>query len=136
MNPKRIVIDGKSYDSVNEMPADVRRQYEKTMRSVGREIDSGETNSTPNMPNAITSTDDLANPFADKNNNGVPDIMENIPSLSVFGGMNIVVDGVEYHSPDDLPSEARARYEQAMGSLDKNRNGIPDFLEGFVNVDL
>ena len=35
MNPKVIVIDGKTYNSVNEMPADVRQQYEQAMRSLG-----------------------------------------------------------------------------------------------------
>jgi hypothetical protein len=29
MNPKIIVIDGKTYNSVEEMPADVRQKYEQ-----------------------------------------------------------------------------------------------------------
>ena len=43
-------------------------------------------------------------------------------------------DGLEqeFNSLDDLPPDARARYEQAMGRLDADRNGIPDFVEGMI----
>jgi hypothetical protein len=124
MNPRRIVIDGTSYNSVSEMPLDVRRQYEQAMRTVR----SGDTNAEPNT------TDNLTNLFADKNNDGIPDLIENIPAINVFGGTKFVVDGVEYNSVADLPPEARAKYEQAMSTLDKNQNGVPDFLEGFVKM--
>jgi hypothetical protein len=124
MNPRRIVIDGTSYNSVSEMPPDVRRQYEQAMRTVR----SGDTNAEPNT------TDNLTNLFADKNNDGIPDLIENIPAINVFGGTKFVVDGVEYNSVADLPPEARAKYEQAMSTLDKNQNGVPDFLEGFVKM--
>jgi hypothetical protein len=134
MNPKRIVIDGKSYNSVNEMPPEVRRQYEEAMRAVRSGIGDAEAGETPNMPNASTSTGGLANLFADNNKDGMPDVMDNIPAVNVFGGMNIVVDGVTYNRLEDLPPEARARYEQAMGFLDRDRNGIPDFLERFVDA--
>ena len=33
MNPKLIVIDGKTYNSVDEMPEDIRKQYEQAMSS-------------------------------------------------------------------------------------------------------
>jgi hypothetical protein len=118
MNPRRIVIDGTSYNSVSEMPLDVRRQYEQAMRTVR----SGDTNAEPNT------TDNLTNLFADKNNDGIPDLIENIPAINVFGGTKFVVDGVEYNSVADLPPEARAKYEQAVSALDKNQNGVPDFL--------
>jgi len=45
-----------------------------------------------------------------------------------------MVDGKTYNSIEDLPPEARARYETAMGALDKNQNGMPDFLEGMISM--
>lgn len=123
MNPRKIVIDGKTYNSVDEMPEDVRRSYEEAMRGLG---------STP--PAANSPMQILNNVFADGNNNGVPDIIENQQFINVSGGMSFVVDGKTYNSVDDLPPDARARYEQAMSMMDGNRNGMPDFLEGMMNV--
>ena len=36
----------------------------------------------------------------------------------------------------DLPPDVRARYEPAMGKLDANKNGMPDFLEGMINTPI
>jgi hypothetical protein len=104
MNPKLIVIDGKTYNSVNEMPPEVRARYEQAVRSLGDEDRDGRT-----------------------------DIFDAAPPAPVMsGGMKFVVDGREYTSIEDLPPEARAKYEQAMGILDKNQDGMPDFLEGML----
>ena len=123
MNQRKIVIDGKTYNSVDEMPEDVRRTYEEAMRGLG---------SAPSA--ALDPMQALNNLFADANNNGMPDIMENQPVINIAGGTHLVVDGRTYNSVDDLPPDARARYEQAISSMDSNRNGIPDFLEGMMNV--
>lgn len=104
MKSRLIVIDGKTYNSVNEMPDDVRRQYEQAMSS-----------------------------FKDQDGNRIPDAIENTRSASVAAdSFKVVLDGKEFYSLDDLPPEARAKYEQAMGTLDANRNGIPDFVEGML----
>ncbi len=124
MNPKQIVIDGKTYNSVEEMPADVRRNYEEALRNMGSASAAG-------APNMLAG---LAQVFADNNNDGTPDMMQSAPTIKLSGGMKIVVNGQTYDSVDDLPPEFRARYEQAMGAMDKNRNGIPDFVEGMMNV--
>lgn len=43
----------------------------------------------------------------------------------------IVYEGKTYNSVDELPPEARRKYEEAMDKLgDANQNGIPDLLEG------
>jgi hypothetical protein len=106
MNPKLIVIDGKTYNSVNEMPTDVRAKYEQAMRGL-----------------------------KDMDRDGTPDVFDAAPPAPVMSsGMRFVVDGREYTSIEDLPPEARARYEQAMGALDKNQNGMPDFLEGMLGM--
>ncbi|GAB4467472.1 MAG: hypothetical protein Kow0070_30770 [Anaerolineales bacterium] len=102
MNPTHIVIDGKVYKSVDEMPADVRARYEQAAASLWQEI---------------------------------PQTSQPSPSASVLtSGMKFIVDGQEYHRLEDLPPEARAKYEQAMAMLDKNQNGMPDFLEGMPGM--
>jgi hypothetical protein len=124
MNPKVIVIDGKTYHSVNGMPPDVRQKYEQAMRSLGDANDN-------RIPDAF----ETVNMLADKNRDGIPDVLENIATGSaVVNSMKIVVDGKEFNGPENLPPEARARYEEAMGKLDTNRNGIPDFTEGMLNT--
>jgi hypothetical protein len=102
----RIVFNGKAYDSADEMPPDVREAYEKIMGV-----------------------------FADKNQDGMPDVFEGLagtrPNPNVQTNSTVIIyEGRQYASVDELPPEARLKYEQAMGKLDSNRNMIPDFLEG------
>jgi hypothetical protein len=124
MNPKVIVIDGKTYHSVEEMPADIREKYEQVMRSLG------DANNNQ-IPDAFESM----NVFADKDKDGVPDILENLTgSHATVNSMKIVINGKEFDGLENLPPEARARYEKAMGKLDANRNGIPDVVEGMMNA--
>lgn len=124
MNPKIIVIDGKTYHSVEDMPSDIRQKYEQAMRSLG------DANNNQ-IPDAFESM----NIFADKDKDGAPDVLENIAAgHHVVNSMKIVVDGKEFDGLDHLPPEARARYEEAMGKLDANRNGIPDFVEGMIQT--
>jgi len=124
MNQKRIVIDGKTYTSVDEMPPDVRQKYEQAM-SVFKD------NNQNNIPDGFENM----NILGDKNNNGIPDIFENMSTTSVVSNaMKFIVNGQEFNSLEDLPPEARARYEQAMENLDKNQNGVPDMLEGMMNI--
>jgi hypothetical protein len=124
MNPKVIVIDGKTYHSVDEMPPDVRQKYEEAMRSLG---DANENH----IPDAFESM----NIFADKDRDNVPDVLENIAAGHVaVNSMKIVINGKEFSGIENLPPEARMRYEEAMGKLDANRNGIPDFVEGMAGT--
>lgn len=106
MSPRRIVIDGKTYTSIDEMPADVREQYEQAMSVL-----------------------------KDRDRDGVPDILEDGRGSSIVTQTTrIVVDGKEYDGIQDLPPEVRARYEGAIATLDANRNGTPDLLEGTVQI--
>jgi len=109
MNQKLIVIDGKTYRSVDEMPEDVRRNYESAMRNL------------------------------DNNRNGTPDLFEGAASFqdtttNVINATKIVVNGQVFDGLDQLPPEVRAKYEQAMGAMDANKNGIPDFVEGMLGT--
>ena len=122
MNPKVIVIDGKTYNSVNEMPPEIREKYEQAMRSFGDGNDN-------QIPDAF----ETMNIFADNDKDGVPDVLENITAgHSVRSSMKIIVDGKEFDGLENLPPQARAKYEEAIGKLDANRDGIPDFAEGMI----
>ncbi len=188
MNPNFIVIDGKTYRSIDEMPIDVRQKYEKALGALA------DANGNQ-IPEALESM----NILADKNKNGVPDILENLAAgsstkiifngkefnsienlppearqkyekaLGTLAGANsnrppdiidgtptlndenkvsvinimgkptrvsgkVIVNGKEFHGIEDLSPEARARYDQVMGKLDANKNGIPDFVEGMINA--
>ena len=123
MNPKIIVIDGKTYNGVEEMPPDIRQKYEQAMRSLG------DANS-----NQIPDAFETMNIFTDKDKDGVVDILEDLSAgHAAVSSMKIIVDGKEFNGLENLPPEARAKYEEAMGKLDANRNGIPDFAEGMFN---
>lgn len=122
MNSKIIVIDGKTYNTIEEMPPDIRQKYEEAMRSLG------DANG-----NRIPDAFENMNILADKNQNGVPDVVENlVAGQAVVNSMKIVVDGKEFNGLEGLPPEARAKYEAAMSKLDANQNGIPDFVEGML----
>lgn len=103
-----IVIDGKTYKSVGEMPPEVRARYEQAMRAFPRPQETSATS----LPLEFNGEDG---------------------SLTVTS-TKFIVDGKEYNSLEELPPEARARYEQAMDALDANRNGLPDFLEGMFGT--
>ena len=124
MKPRLIVIDGKTYTSVNEMPEDVRQKYEQAMGS----LNDQNQNQAPNVLSA-------GSLLSDKNNNGIPDIFENaLNGSTVLGSMKVIMDGKQIDSVNDLPPEARARYDQAMSALDANKNGVPDFMELMVQT--
>jgi hypothetical protein len=125
MNQKFVVIDGKTYKSVDEMPPDIRAKYEDAMRGLDRDRNG--------MPDLL----DQANPFADKNKDGTADSIEGLASFqasvpNVISSSKILVNGQLYDGLDQLPPEIRAQYEQAIHAMDKNRNGIPDFVEGMI----
>jgi hypothetical protein len=69
--------------------------------------------------------------MADKNQNGVPDLFEGQLSRQVRSTRttNILYNGQSYNNLDELPPEARAKYEAFMGKWDTDHNGLPDFAE-------
>ena len=97
MNEK-IVFNGKTYASLDEMPPKERKAYE-----------------------AITSA------FADRDANGVPDLFEGATKMSAGSApAKIIYEGKMYESLDELPPEARLKYQAAMAKLDTDGNGIPE----------
>ena len=112
MNPKLIVIDGKTYKSVEEMPEAVRRSYESAMSQLADNDRNG-------IPDVL---ENLVN-LTDQDKDGLPDAFKGLASSIITSSTKIIVNGTEYNSLDELPPDARAKYEQAMGTLDSNRNG-------------
>lgn len=109
---KKILFNGKEYDSPDEMPPDARQAYEAAM---------GQFNDM----------------FADPDRDGVPDIFENLTpghaqNVQVFTTSNVIVDGKAYDSLADLPSEVQQKFQAAFE--DKNRDGIPDAFEKLGQV--
>ncbi len=49
--------------------------------------------------------------------------------VKVSTNMRIVHNGQTYDSIDALPPELRAKYQAALHQVDKDGNGVPDFLE-------
>ncbi|HTP01418.1 MAG TPA: hypothetical protein VMJ64_08600 [Anaerolineales bacterium] len=49
--------------------------------------------------------------------------------IKVSTNVHFFHQGKTYSSVDELPPEARMKYQAAMQQIDKNGNGIPDFLE-------
>ena len=68
MNPKLIVINGKTYNSVDEMPEDVRKEYEEAMSTL-----------------------------KDENRNYIPDAFENMNILQTRIGMASLICWKTYH---------------------------------------
>jgi hypothetical protein len=85
-----ISFNGKTYNSIEEMPADQRAIYEQLMAFM-----------------------------KDENNNGIPDMFEGDVIQKMVGMANtrVVVNGQEMQAVDSLPPEARAKFEKAMMKL-------------------
>ncbi len=107
-----IIFNGQVYNSLEEMPAEARQAYEQAMSIL-----------------------------ADRNQNGVPDILEGVLPLGsgpvqIVSANKFIVHGQTYTSPDEMPPEARQAYEQFADAFDKNRNGILDIFEDALSPDM
>lgn len=100
-----IIFNGKSYNSIDEMPATERMAYEQMM-----------------------------NIFVDKNGNGIPDFMEGDVVQNVMSAYSQKVDfnGNTVHSLDDLPPEVRQSVNTAFQVM-TNLGLIPGVPAEFQN---
>jgi hypothetical protein len=100
-----ITFNGKTYDSLDEMPANERLAYEQMM-----------------------------NIFVDKNGNGIPDFMEGDIVQNVMSAYSSKVDvnGHTVHSLDDLPPEVRQSVNSAFQVM-SNLGMIPGVPAEFQN---
>lgn len=85
-----IIFNGKTYDSVEEMPASERAAYEQ-----------------------------VANIFVDKNGNGIPDFMEGdmVKNVMTAFTSSVNVNGQVYNNMNELPPEVRAKVQGAFDKL-------------------
>lgn len=121
MKAKFIVVNGKTYNSVDDMPPDIRQKYEQAIGSLG--------DANGNQIHDILENQQLP---TDKEGYDVTDAFKNMVTMhtTVNRRIKIVIDGKEYNKVEDLPPEARLKYEAAIAKLDANHDGIPDFIEG------
>jgi hypothetical protein len=86
-----ISFNGKTYNSLEEMPADQRAAYEQVMAFM-----------------------------KDENNNGIPDMFEGDVIQKMIGlaaNTRVVVNGQEVQGLEALPPEAREKFDSAMQML-------------------
>jgi len=85
-----IQFNGKTYNNIEEMPANERQAFEKVSALL-----------------------------ADKNGNGIPDFLEGDIAqkvMTAYSG-NISINGQEYHSLEELPEDMKNRIRSAFGLL-------------------
>ena len=87
-----IIFNGKSYNSLEEMPENERKAYDQMM--------------------------DI---FADKNGNGIPDFMEGdmVQKVLAANSTSLNISGVTYHNLDELPPELRQSVDKAFQVITK-----------------
>ncbi|RIK48355.1 MAG: hypothetical protein DCC59_15295, partial [Chloroflexi bacterium] len=77
-----VIFNGKTYNSIEDMPADERKAYEQVSQIL-----------------------------VDKNGNGIPDLLEGDMAQNVLAahstGMHVTVNGKVYRTLEDLPPDLR-----------------------------
>src|SRR5690242_10329726 len=83
-------VNGKTYSSPDEMPAEERKIFESTMAKLGE----------------------------DKDHNGIPDVLEGKSvdgvTFKVQRVSSYMVNGVKYNSLEEMPAEVRERFQRAQ----------------------
>lgn len=109
---RKIVINGKSYSSIEKMPSEIRKIYQETIDTL-----------------------------ADKDNNGIPDILEGkmasrdnvyAEPVQVVNTNIINYKGKTYTDISQLPPDVQRKYKLAMEKVDKimsDNNETPDMIE-------
>jgi hypothetical protein len=93
----KITVNGQTYSSIEEMPPDVRAKYDRAMAAM-----------------------------ADRDNNGIPDVLEHPAPLGqrnigvVRTNTRIVVNGKEYENLEDVPLAMR----NLIGNALHERSGM------------
>ena len=95
---QKIVVNGKEYDSIDEMPPEVRRLYESAMQLLG-----------------------------DGDGDGVPDLLQRGSGAADLNiaTTQIVVDGRAYGDASELPPEAREMYERRCAAWTPTGTACP-----------
>ena len=153
---KKIVINGKEYASPEEVPPELRQVYEQALVRQGNSPQvhistsskftiNGQTyNSVDEMPEEARKLYESMMSRVDKNQDGIPDVLQNgqlaslgaEPSAPLAGGpaqnapveMSAAFQNMQ-NRIDAMPPEARQIFQKVMSRVDKNQDGIPDALQ-------
>jgi hypothetical protein len=103
----QIVFNGKTYNSLDEMPANEREAYGQLQKI-----------------------------FVDANGNGIPDFMEGDMAKNVMTAFTNVVnyDGKVYNNLEELPPDARQKVEKAFAKLNQLGIVTGSFTQGVNKI--
>lgn len=107
-----IIFNGKTYNSIEDMPAGERQAFEQ-----------------------------MSQMFVDKNGNGIPDFLEGDMVQNVLAAHStktkVSVDGKTYHTLEDLPPELRQSVDSAFQMLSNMGilQGMPEAQTPPVNSE-
>lgn len=99
----QITFNGKTYNSVDEMPANERQAYEQMFQI-----------------------------FTDKNGNGIPDFLEGDITKNVITAFasNVNYNGQVFNNFNDLPPEAREKVQKAFEVMQRLGLATPEMAQG------
>ena len=86
-----------------------------------------EYNSPEEMPSDVRQAYEAAMNMLSQRNSSADSPKVNI---KVKTNIRFVYQGQTYNNPDEMSTEVRAAYDKAMEQIDKDHNGVPDFMEG------
>ena len=92
MSVRRITVNGRHYGSPEEMPPDVRRQYEEAMRRMGAALADGKASDTTQV---------ITGPVGSSGQG------------SIVVRQTVVVNQAKHGSPGEVPPEVRRLLERA-----------------------
>lgn len=97
-----IIFNGKTYNSVDEMPANERQAYEQMFQI-----------------------------FTDKNGNGIPDFLEGDITKNVVTAFtsNVNYNGQVFNNLNDLPPEAREKVQKAFEVMQRLGLATPEMAQ-------
>jgi hypothetical protein len=97
----KITINGREYDSPEQMPPDVRKIYDGAL-ALGVPL------------------------LEDRDGNGVPDLLEGKGGFKLAARVAkaILVNGVKYTGPDEMPPDVRTLYEQTLAKAKAGGSGV------------
>lgn len=99
----QITFNGRTYNSVDEMPTNERQAYEQMFQI-----------------------------FTDKNGNGIPDFLEGDITKNVINAFasNVNYNGQVFNNLNDLPPEAREKVQKAFDVLKRLGVTTPEIMQG------
>ncbi|HXE55400.1 MAG TPA: hypothetical protein VN541_20415 [Tepidisphaeraceae bacterium] len=93
-----ITINGQTFASVEEMPPDVRRQYESAMQLLARNAAAAGDGSDADVNISTDNSDPTHRSFK---------------TVTRMTSSRIIVNGKEYHHLEDVPAQIRAAFRDA-----------------------